>query len=946
MTSFIRFRCYGLLFLFLIGPIDGPPFFRTFLRPQSRAGIQYPTLPVWVGPSSQLISSRFGLTFGAPIMRRFFSKLYLCAASALALSPLHAAPLPEPASRQVDFVKDIKPLFEASCVKCHAKGKTKGEFSLETRAAFLKGGETEAGAVIGKSAESYVVELVAAVDPDNVMPKKGSRWTAEQVGLLRAWIDQGAVWPDGITFARPEPQNLVPRTVKLPKSAEAHPLDKLLAAYAAEHDVTLTGPVDDRTFARRAYLDAVGLPPSPEQLRDFVFDPSPEKRAKLVRRLLAEHRSYADHWLTFWNDHLRNDYKGTGFIDGGRRQITGWLYQSLVTNKPYDQFVSELVSPRDETSEPFTRGIIWRGVVNASMLPPMQAAQNISQVLLGVNLKCASCHDSFINDWSLADAYGVAAIYSDDQLELVHCDKPTGKIAAPRSLYPQLGALDAKLDRATRMARFADILTGKQNGRLARTVVNRLWARLLGRGLVEPLDDMDRAAWDPAIVDFLAEDLVAHRYDLKRTIELILTSRAYQLPAVESPKDDKEEYVFRGPLTRRLTAEQFSDAIASLTNDWARMPSTIDIDFTAGGIVSEPKLPKWIWTSEPHEDGEFRRAEAVAVKALAPPPPPKKDKRPDGNPADALKHRVVFRKTFTLDEVPTDAQAILAASQGAGVYINGKRPKTAVGDNTRANRLVLFDIAKELKAGPNTIAIEVNSHTDKGPLNDDEKAQFPQSLNHLNSTAGVAFYARITTCCDVMELITDESWKARRAPASGFDAPDVDEWNWIAATPLPKGVAPIDEGPALPPVRRKDYANEKIELGPRLRMAVATANFPGKARASLRASDALMTALDRPTREQVATSRLTAATTLQVLELTNGSTLDVKLKHAGKQLVGDAARDARAWLDRTYTLLISRPPTDHERNTALEFLGDEPTSERVTDLLWSLAMLPEFQLIN
>src|SRR5687767_12283734 len=125
-------------------------------------------------------------------MRRVVLPLLSLAASAFGLTPDQAAQLPAPAARTVDFVKDIKPLFENSCVKCHAKGKAKGDFSLETREAFLKGGETEAGAVVGKSAESYVVELVAAVDPDSVMPKKGSRWTPEQVGLLRAWIDQGA----------------------------------------------------------------------------------------------------------------------------------------------------------------------------------------------------------------------------------------------------------------------------------------------------------------------------------------------------------------------------------------------------------------------------------------------------------------------------------------------------------------------------------------------------------------------------------------------------------------------------------------------------------------------------------------------------------------------------------------------------------------------------------
>jgi hypothetical protein len=109
-------------------------------------------------------------------------------------------------------------------------------------------------------------------------------------------------------------------------------------------------------------------------------------------------------------------------------------------------------------------------------------------------------------------------------------------------------------------------------------------------------------------------------------------------------------------------------------------------------------------------------------------------------------------------------------------------------------------------------------------------------LNHLNSVPGVAFYARITTCCDVTELITDESWRARRAPSGGWDTEGLDEWDWFDAAPLPPGVTPVDEGPALPPIRRKDYANEKIELGPRLSVAVATANFPGKARASLRAS--------------------------------------------------------------------------------------------------------------
>src|SRR5262249_59476155 len=130
------------------------------------------------------------------------------------------------------------------------------------------------------------------------------------------------------------------------------------------------------------------------------------------------------HWLTFWNDLLRNDYQGTGYIDGGRKQITPWLYQSLYDNKPYDQFARELISPTPD-SEGFAQGIKWRGSINASQVTELQFAQNVAQVFFGVNLKCASCHDSFIDGWKLADAYGLAAGIAHKPLEGQPWDKPT-----------------------------------------------------------------------------------------------------------------------------------------------------------------------------------------------------------------------------------------------------------------------------------------------------------------------------------------------------------------------------------------------------------------------------------------------------------------------------------------------------------------------------------------
>src|SRR5207249_2105123 len=259
------------------------------------------------------------------------------------ITPDQAKTLPPPANHKIDFPKEIKPIFEASCIKCHGRGRTKGDLSIESRDTLLKGGESGPAIVPGKSEESRVIELVAGLDPDSVMPQKGKRLTPEQIGLLRAWIDQGAPWDASISFAKPPPVNLLPRKPELPAARQGivNPIDRILRPYYKADGLDPRKPVSDRNYARRVYLDAIGLLPTPE-------------------------------------------------------------------------------------SAGFAQGIVWRGVVNASQTPQMQAAQNISQVFMGVNLKCASCHDSFINDWMLSDSYGLAGIYSDEPLEMVHCDKPTG----------------------------------------------------------------------------------------------------------------------------------------------------------------------------------------------------------------------------------------------------------------------------------------------------------------------------------------------------------------------------------------------------------------------------------------------------------------------------------------------------------------------------------------
>jgi hypothetical protein len=293
----------------------------------------------------------------------------------------------------------------------------------------------------------------------------------------------------------------------------------------------------------------------------------------LVRRLLGERQAYADHWLTFWNDLLRNDYRGTGYTDGGRKQITGWLYRALLDNKPYDQFVRELISPSPD-SDGFIKGIKWRGRVNASQVAELQFSQNVSQVFFGINMKCASCHDSFIDTWKLDDAYSLAAVVADQPLEINRCDKPTGRTARPRFLWPELGGIDASQPRDKRLEQLARLVTSPDNGRFARTIVNRLWQRLFGRGIVHPVDVMANRPWSEDLLDYLAGYLVDQGYDLKRLIEHIVTSRAYQsCPVVVSGETPAEDYVFRGPELRRMTAEEFLDAVWQVTRTAPAKPA-------------------------------------------------------------------------------------------------------------------------------------------------------------------------------------------------------------------------------------------------------------------------------------------------------------------------------------------------------------------------------------
>jgi hypothetical protein len=466
-------------------------------------------------------------------------------------------------AQTVNFLTDVQPVLTEKCLSCHTGEAAQAGLKIHTREELLQGGKSGAAIVPGKGSESLLIAKMEGRKGMR-MPPSGPPLSAEVIDRIKTWIDQGATF-SGAALKAERIAPIAPRNPAIPEGAAQNPVDRFVDAYLSKNKIAQPQIVDDGKFARRVAYDITGLPLNPERLRAFEADTAPDKRTRLIDTLLADRQAYAEHWMSYWNDLLRND-EGVVY-HGERKTITKWLFDSLSNNRPYDQMVRALLDPpADGGSEGFLVGVTWRGVVSASQTPPMQAAQNAAQVFLGINLKCAACHDSFINRWQLKDTFGLANLFSEEPLDLVRCDIPLGQKSEAKFLYQNANFPIGDSPGARRKAA-ADWFVDTDNGRFARTIVNRYWDRFLGRGLVEPVDDMDALPWNEDLLDWLASDFVKNGHDLQHLIKTILSSRAYQMEAV-AEKETPKAYVFRGPQLRRLSAEQFDDTISAVTGSW------------------------------------------------------------------------------------------------------------------------------------------------------------------------------------------------------------------------------------------------------------------------------------------------------------------------------------------------------------------------------------------
>mgnify|MGYP001028613655 CR=1 FL=1 len=619
---------------------------------------------------------------------------------------------------------EVRGLFAHKCYQCHSENKQKGQLVLEHKEGVFKGGKSGLAVVPGKPEESEIYKRIILPEGDKkVMPTKGKLLTKDEIALVKLWIKNGAHWSDDEVKVFPEAALALVKPELPTLTNENHPLDKIISSYFDKNDISWKSLISDRKFIKRAYLDVVGLLPEPSVIDAFVNDVNPQKRELLIDELLNDSENYTQHWLSFWNDLLRNDYSGTGFITKGRFQITGWLYNSLKKNTSYDQMISQLINP-DKKSEGFIKGIQWRGVVNSSQSTEMQAAQNIGQSLMGVNVKCASCHNSFVSNLTLDQAYSFASIFAEEPLELNRCDKPIGKFAKVNFLYPELGSVEAET-LEERLLKLSEVMISKQNGRLYRTITNRFWERLIGRGIVEPLDEMDNTPWNAELLDWLAADFIDAETDLKHLIKRIMTSKAYQLPIVnyKTQEDLKKNYVFKGPVLRRLSAEQFSDAISQVV-----APVYEAVAYNP----NEEKMPaKRIW----HHQKDLT------------------------NTVLPLPGKRYFRKQFKLSKKQIkQASVLISVDDSYKLFINGNK----VGEGNNWTEVGNFDVTSLLVKGDNIIAIEGNNE------------------GKIGNPASILFALKVTfNDKKVFKLFSDTSWVSNdKTSNSNWVSLDYDASNW------------------------------------------------------------------------------------------------------------------------------------------------------------------------
>jgi hypothetical protein len=351
--------------------------------------------------------------------------------------------LPPAANTQVDFYRDIEPLLKEKCQSCHGSAQQLGGLRLDSREASLAGGNSGVAIKPGNSADSRLIHLVAGLNKDLRMPLTGDPLSSEQAGLLRAWIDQGAVWPDPAGTAKSaSPVGtqrakikhwafIPPQRPKLPRVKNAswirNPVDPFVLARLEKESIQPSVEADRETLIRRLSLDLIGLPPTPGEVAEFLADKQPDAYERLVDHLLASEH-YGEKWARHWLDLARyadSDGYEEDMIRPNAWRWRHWVIEAINRNMPFDEFTIEQLAGdllpnatlEQKVATGFNRNTLTNreGGVNREEFRTEQVVDRtatIGTVWLGLTLGCARCHDHKYDPISQKEFYQLYAFFN------------------------------------------------------------------------------------------------------------------------------------------------------------------------------------------------------------------------------------------------------------------------------------------------------------------------------------------------------------------------------------------------------------------------------------------------------------------------------------------------------------------------------------------------------
>ena len=347
-------------------------------------------------------------------------------------------------------------------------------------------------------------------------------------------------------------------------------IDNLVLAKLKALNISPSGPASDATFIRRAFLDAAGILPTAEEVEDFLADKSPDKRSKLIDRLL-ERDEYVDYWAYKWSDLML--VSSRKLQRNAMWSFYNWIRDSVKENKPWNKFAYEIFTSSGDTRQ--------NGALNYYVLhkDPIDLTETATEAFMGNRVTCARCHNHPLEKWTQKQYYELVNLFARVGLkngsepgDIVVYAKASGDVIHPRLLKPlpptPLDGTPMSLDSTDdRRVHFADWLVSPKNVYFARSLVNRVWANFMGRGLVESVDDV--RATNPAsneeLFAALSDDFVESGYDVKRLIRTIMNSATYQLSADANAQNQMDTKYYSRYFVKRLPAEVLLDVMSQVT---------------------------------------------------------------------------------------------------------------------------------------------------------------------------------------------------------------------------------------------------------------------------------------------------------------------------------------------------------------------------------------------